>query len=164
MSSPPVVTLGQLIQEHLKGYDWCDRVPRAACDLKLTDADRQAAWALYVELASRIATQPLADEEGVEQAALKSIADLFEIGRAALRAAGREAAACSALVLTLLNGRVRPFTAEWHKHQTEGRFKDPAMSGRFRVELRELQIDLRAAADALAALAGVPRLTEYGTP
>jgi hypothetical protein len=48
---------------------------------KPSDPDKAAAWDLYVELLTRIATQPLPDEEGVEQTALASIHDLFDIAQ-----------------------------------------------------------------------------------
>ena len=38
------------------------------------DGDREAAWAfIYIELLTRITTQPLANEEEIEQAALDSV-------------------------------------------------------------------------------------------
>jgi hypothetical protein len=126
------------------------------------DADRKGAWEFYIELASRIATQPLGDEEGVEETALKSLADLFGTGRQIMRAAGPGAGAFATLLLSLLNHRIRYFTAPWHKRQLEGRLADPAMAGRFRIELRELQSDLRIAADLFALMAGVPPLVQYG--
>jgi hypothetical protein len=41
------------------------------------DEDTDAAWDLYVELITRVATQRLEPDEGDEAAALKSIHDLF---------------------------------------------------------------------------------------
>jgi hypothetical protein len=143
---------------------WFAAVPERARALRVTDADRRGAWEFYIELASRIATQPLEDEEGVELTALQSIADLFGVGRQIMRAAGPDAGAFATLLLALLNHRVRYFTAPWHKRREEGRLADPAMAGRFRVELRELQSDLRIAADLFALMAGVPPLAHYGGP
>ncbi|MDP1933564.1 MAG: hypothetical protein Q8K47_01600, partial [Nitrosomonas sp.] len=56
---------------------------------KPSDPDKEAAWDLYVELLTRITTQPLPDEDGVEQTALDSIYALFGITRETLKAHGR---------------------------------------------------------------------------
>lgn len=45
------------------------------------DEDKDAAWDLYVELITRVSTQRLLPGEGEEQAALKSIYDLFALTR-----------------------------------------------------------------------------------
>jgi hypothetical protein len=157
------VSLDHVIQP-LGRHPWAARIPAQARGLPITDADTKAAWELYIELVTRISTQPLEDEEGVEVTALDSIAKLFGIARDLMRKSGPGAAAFSAFALTLLNYRLRPFTAPWHKRSAEGRLSDPAMAGRFRDELRSLQKDLRAAADVLAAMAQVPRLSDYTAP
>ena len=48
---------------------------------KPKDEDRIAAWELYIELLTRITTQPLAPEDGVEKTALDSVHKLFELTR-----------------------------------------------------------------------------------
>jgi hypothetical protein len=111
------LTLGQLVDEHLQGREWATHISPAARNLSTTDADRKAAWDLYVELLTRIATQALDDEEGVEVTALESIAGLFPTARQVMRSHGREAAAFAAPVLALFNHRVRAFTAPWHKRR-----------------------------------------------
>jgi hypothetical protein len=157
------LSLDQVIEACLRGREWPTKVPSDARGLLITDEDRKAAWEFYVELVTRIATQ-LDDEEGVEATALESIFGLFATARQVMRTSGRDAAAFAALILALLNHRVRPFTAPWHKHSVEGRLADPAIAGRFREELRALQGELRAAADALALMAQVPGLTDYPRP
>ncbi|MGA7979322.1 MAG: hypothetical protein WCA32_03745 [Chromatiaceae bacterium] len=152
------------VQKGLAPFPWAARVPAGARELTITDADKKAAWELYVELVTRVATQPLGDEDGVEATALESIASLFPLVRKLMRQSGPGAAAFSALTITLLNYRVRPFTAAWHKRSADGRLSDPAISGRFRDELRALQQDLRAVADVLADLIQVPRLSDYSAP
>jgi hypothetical protein len=154
-------TLGQLVDEHLQGREWATHIPPPARNLSITLADRKAAWELYVELLTRIATQALDDEEGVEVTALESIAGLFPTARQLMRSHGREAAAFAALVLALFNHRVRTFTAPWHKRSAEGRLADPAMAGRFREELRALQGDFRATVEVLARMAQVPPLGDH---
>lgn len=157
------VSLDHVIKP-LERHRWAARIPAEARELPLTEADTKAAWELYVELVTRVSTQPLEDEDGVEVTALESIAKLFGIAREIMRKSGPGAAAFSAFALTLLNYRLRPFTAPWHKRSAEGRLSDPAIAGRFRDELRSLQEDLRAAADVLAEMAQVPRLSDYSAP
>ena len=158
------VLLDHVLRRHLEHYKWAAKIVTEARELPITEADSKAAWELYVELVTRVATQSLEDEEGVEATALQSIADLFGFARELMRRSGPGAAAFSAFALALLNHRLRPFTAPWHKRASEGRLGDPAMSGRFRDELRTLQEDLRIAADALTEIAKVPRLSDYSAP
>jgi hypothetical protein len=79
---------------------------------------REAAWALYVELATRIATQPLDLDEGALHEALASLHDLFPAARNVLRKSGPAAGAgpdtVGGIALAVLNGAVRPFLARWH--------------------------------------------------
>jgi len=157
-------SLENYIEQGLEHSPWATRIPAEARALAMTDADTKAAWELYVELISRVATQPLDDEEGIEVTALESIVSLFKFVRELMRRSGPDAAAFSALALALFNYRVRPFTAAWHQPSAEERLDDPAIAGHFRDELRDLQQDLRAAADALADMAQVPRLCDYTAP
>jgi len=122
------------------------------------DPDRQAAWELYVELLTRIATQDLAPDHGDEATALKSIYDLFALTRQTLKAHhGCDEFAKVAVVV--LNQVVRPFTAKWHKLSIAGAFAEPARCTEFRAELATLQETLRRYTKALADLAGVEDLT-----
>ena len=45
------------------------------------DADRDAAWELYIELLTRITTQELPDDSGDEKSALDSIHKIFGLTR-----------------------------------------------------------------------------------
>ena len=57
----------------------------AQVEWKSTEDDQTAAWDMYVELITRITTQPLEEYEGDESTALKSIYDLFPITRMVLK-------------------------------------------------------------------------------
>jgi hypothetical protein len=155
-------SLEMLLEQCEPRLIWFAAIPERARALRVTDADRRVAWEIYIELSSRVATQPLDDEEGIEATALGSIAGIFDTGRKIMRESGRNAGASSALLLALLNQRLRRFTAPWHKYKEEGRLSDPAMAGRLRVELGELQLELRAVTDLFALMAGIPPLTAYG--
>jgi hypothetical protein len=57
------------------------KTPIMEMDWNPSDPDKDAAWDLYVELLTRITTQPLANDDGVELAALASVHALFAITR-----------------------------------------------------------------------------------
>jgi len=113
--------------------------------------EQQAAWELYIELLTRVATQPLPDDAGDEATALESVHDLFGITRALLKENGRKAETFSKVAIIILNQKIRPFTAEWHKKP----FNNPNECSRFRQELKEVQTDLRNYAKLLANVADV---------
>ena len=117
--------------------------------------EEQAAWELYIELLTRIATQPLPDTAGNEPAALASVHDLFPVIRRLLRDKGRKAETFSKVAIVVLNQKIRPFTARWHRAAGEGAFTDPDQCRRFRRELEQLQQTLRGYAGLLAEVAGV---------
>jgi len=60
-----------------------DRLVRAYGDRawSLSPADKGAAHAFHIQLVSRVSTQPLGYEHGVEEAALGSLHTLFEKAR-----------------------------------------------------------------------------------
>ncbi len=91
------------------------KLPILEMEWKPCDTDKDAAWDLYVELLTRITTQPLPDEDGVEQAALNSIYALFDLTRHTLKEHGRSCIEFSRIAVIVLNQVVRPFTAKWHR-------------------------------------------------
>ena len=124
------------------------------------DQEKDAAWAMYAELLTRITTQALPAEHGDEAAALASVHKLFAITREIMRAPGaRHADKFAKVGIVILNQKVRPFTAYWHKASLAGAFNDPAQCERFRKELAELQDVLVRYAGVLSELAGVEDLT-----
>lgn len=123
------------------------------------DPDRAAAWDLYVELLTRIATQRLPEEVGDEQAALDSIYSLFPITRQVLKKHGAGAAAFAKIAIPVLNQVLRPFTARWHRLALSKAFDSQEQRLAFRRELGDLQMVLRRYTSALAALANVEDLT-----
>ena len=125
-------------------------------EFKPSDPDRDAAWALYIELVTRITTQPLPREHGDEAAALKSIHNLFELTRELLKAPGaRHAREFAKIAVVVLNQKVRPFTAKWHKLSLAGAFDDAAQRTVFRDELEALQVELLHYTRLLGHMAGV---------
>ncbi len=128
-------------------------------EFKPNDADRAAAWELYIELLTRVTTQRLPPEVGDEKAALDSVFALFPLTREILRRQGSGAGEFAKLAIPVLNQIIRPFTAKWHKHSLAGAFKEEKGCSDFRKELEALQPRLREYAQALAAMAQVEDLT-----
>ena len=135
--------------------------PRFAnVELRFEDADRQAAWELYVEMLTRVATQPLPAGHGDEQTALDSIYSLFSTTREILRRRGRKTIRFSQIAIPVLNQVVRPFAAKWHRESLAGAFEKPAKCEEFRQDLVSLQTDLHNYNRMLASIADVEDLSD----
>ena len=124
------------------------------------EADKNAAWDMYIELLTRITTQPLADQHGDEKTALDSIYSLFPITRQIIKDNGRDCIEFTKIAIIILNQKIRPFTAKWHKLSLEGAFENKEQCKIFRQELRELQNILSIYSAMLADMADVEDLTE----
>ena len=131
----------------------------AAVEISFEPADKDAAWELYIEMLTRIVTQPLPSEAGDEQTALDSVYSLFGTTREILRRHGRGTIQFSKVAIPVLNQVVRPFTAKWHKESQEEAFKHESKRKEFRRELAALQEDLRNYNRMLADIAEVEDLT-----
>jgi len=129
-------------------------------DFEPRDQDKDAAWELYIELLTRIATQPLPSEHGDEKTALDSIYSLFSLTRDIIKRKGRDCLEFAKIAIVVLNQIVRPFTAKWHKLSIEEAFKDSGRREEFRKELKVLQEKLKIYSQMLADMAGVEDLTE----
>lgn len=126
---------------------------------KPSDVDKDAAWEMYIELITRVATQDLLPEHGDEGTALTSIYQLFDITREVIKRKGRHCESFTKLAIIVLNQRIRPFTAKWHRISVQGGLTDAAHCEQFRDELVELQAVLRTYSRMLADVAGVEDLT-----
>ena len=129
-------------------------------EVSFQEADKDAAWDLYVEMLTRIVTQPVPPESGDEKAALESVYSLFPATREILRRHGRGAIEFTRVAVPVLNQIVRPFTAKWHKQSLSGAFGNESNRSEFRGELGALQEDLRNYNRMLADIAGVEDLTD----
>ena len=129
-------------------------------EIDFNDEDRNAAWELYVEMLTRIVTQPLPASVGDEQTALDSVHSLFPTTREILRRRGKGTVQFSKVAIPVLNQVVRPFTAKWHRESLSGAFRDTEKRREFREQLEHLQADLRNYNRLLAKIAGVEDLTD----
>ena len=133
-------------------------------EVSFQETDRDAAWDLYVEMLTRIVTQPLPPEAGDEQTALESVYALVPTTREILRHHGRASIQFSKVAVPVLNQIVRPFTAKWHKECLSGSFEQESKRLQFRKELENLQVELRNYNRLLAEIAGVEDLTDLEEP
>lgn len=118
--------------------------------------DQKAAHVFLTELRTRIATERLPFSDGDEQTALNSLVALFAFARKTIS----EHYNCNEftqIVLPVLNGPLRNFTAEWHRRTLSGELNTRDGAVIFRKRLRDLQDTLRSLAAELHKLA-------YNTP
>ncbi|MCQ2211553.1 MAG: hypothetical protein MJZ34_14825 [Paludibacteraceae bacterium] len=128
--------------------------------LSYTNWDAEAAWILYVELLTRITTQPLLEETGIEKSALDSVYSIFKTSRDVLKNYGKNAKSFSRVAILVLNKILRPFTSKWHLLSENGIFEDENKCLEFRSELEDLRLKLTRYAKLLAEMAEVDDLTE----
>lgn len=135
------------------------------------NVEQQAAWKLYVELNTRIATQPLTASEGLLRETLSSLHAIFGITREILKEAGPAVAqgdeSLGFYAMEILNQVLRPVLAKWHpalsdwegirnqevsevEHQ-----KKWNRAGALRREVERTRKTLLQYCEALAVLAGV---------
>ncbi len=136
------------------------KTPILEMDWEPSDHDKDAAWDLYVELLTRIASQRLPDDHGTEEAALESVHKIFGLTRTTLKERGRKAENFTRVAIIVLNQVIRPFTAKWHRLSKQGAFDEDAKCAEFRGELAALQDKLKAYTKLLSDLADVEDMTE----
>ena len=124
------------------------------------DEDKDAAWELYIELLTRVTTQPLPAEYGDEATALNSVYELFPLTREVIKRRGRHCIEFTKVAILILNQKVRPFTAKWHNELQKDAFSNTAKCDEFRKELEQLRYILRIYTRMLSNMAGVEDLTE----
>jgi len=119
------------------------------------DEDKTAAWEMYIELLTRITTQPLNSIDGDEKTALASVHSLFGTTREIIKRNGRHCIEFTKLAVVVLNQIIRPFSAKWHKKLLDNAFEIPEECKQFRSELNDLQKILNIYTQMLGQMAGV---------
>jgi hypothetical protein len=140
-------------------------------EIENDEVQQRAAWGLYVELSTRIAVQPLQENEGILREALTSLYNVFNITRQILRDAGPDVAkgpkSLGAIAIEVLNKGLRPFLVKWHpllKSYEEKKLPTLTTveheriwenSGEFRKELEQVRQQMVIYVDALAKIAAI---------
>jgi hypothetical protein len=142
------------------------------------DAERRAAWEMYVELVTRISVQSLGPGEGLLRESLTSLYSLFDSTRDILRRYGPEVAipkrrhelSFGTVAVAVLNRGLRPLLARWHPELTHHEStRTPDVSSfdheknwtkhhELRAALEDVRKTLVAYADLLGKVAGIPSL------
>jgi len=143
------------------------------------DAERLAAWELYVELITRVAVVPLNAGEGLLREALTSLYSLFASTRDILRRRGPSIAEPKPdgqynfgyLSVAMLNAAIRPVLARWHpllddwenirppeRSRVEHERQWP-QADQLRADLDRTRATLASYASLLAAACGIPDLS-----
>jgi len=130
----------------------------------LSGSAKAGAWRIHIELATRIATQPLGPNEGRLREALASVHALFAIVRDELKALGPAGQPIADIGLRILNDALRPFLATWLPRLHDWEQAHPDASERdwdgaadCRAALDALRGRLASETAALAARLGLDR-------
>jgi hypothetical protein len=151
----------------MKWSEWLEKWSMSSLQIKTgflemewkpKDADKDAAWELFIELLTRVTTQPLPEEHGVEATALDSVYQIFGLTRSTLKNHGRHCVEFTKIAVVVLNQVIRPFTAKWHKEMASNSFEKQKKRDEFRAELASLQTQLRNYMKMLSHMAGVESL------
>ena len=126
---------------------------------------RRTAWELFVEVSTRVSSQPLSEGEGYLREALNSLYQLFGHTRDLLRKSQPARVASRQSVeyfaLTMLNQQLRPFLTKWHPRlgafEKSGGTDESTWSENeaFRTELEAMRQNLIQFALGFGRLAGV---------
>src|SRR4051812_5836191 len=108
--------------------------PKPTSDPKPTSNDEAAAHEFLSELRTRISTQPLPYQYGVESRALESLWEVFGHARAAMKK-HPGCAQFARRTTEMLNVHLRPMTAKWHRAHSEGRLNSRDGANDFRADL-----------------------------
>lgn len=134
---------------------------------------RRVAWQLFIETITRVATQPLASDQGSAREALNSLYSLFGTCRELLKnmepsrgAQGTNKWTVEMLGVSMLNDVLRPFLAQWHPalktFESSGK-ADIEWNERdnFREQLNKVRQQLAPYARGLGELSGVTHLDHF---
>jgi transcriptional regulator with XRE-family HTH domain len=142
------------------------------------DAEKQAAWEIYIELVTRVPVANLENDRGILREVLSSLYSLFQTTRTILRDLGPVKARPDGeanwyvpyLGVSMLNTTLRPLLSKWHPLLQDYEEKRPGSVGvleyerqwenyaELRQEIGGLRKALLDYANALAEIAGMPLL------
>lgn len=125
--------------------------------------DQLAAHDLLSELRTRISTQPLPYQYGVESGALRSLWEIFGLARKAMK---DHPGCCEFARITtnMLNVELRPVTAKWHRAYEAGVLNSRDGANDFRADLAGVQRHLVEFAETLQRMAYGQVVPDETTP
>lgn len=140
-------------------------------------SQRRVAWAIFVQMVTRIAIQPLEDTDGDDGVALESLYGLFQFTRNSiiemeptriLPYSGDDFDTVETYALAILNQDLRPFLSKWHPAWDVWRKVNPEapctewdQHTEFRTDLKVLQTKIRERAEGLGKIAGVSEIERF---
>src|SRR5688572_29366776 len=123
--------------------------------------DQNAAHEFLAELRTRISTQPLPYQYGVESHAMESLWEVFNQAREAIKKYP-DCQQFAALTTETLNLHLRPVTDKWHRALAAGRLDSRDGADEFRQDFLTAQSALRKLAGELHQMAyGVPSTDKF---
>ena len=149
----------------MKWRNWLDQWDMTGLKVKASylemewrpqEADRDAAWDLYIQLLTRLSSQSGEIDEKEE---LQRIYAMFNVIRDIIMRHGRDCIEFSKIAILFLNQVIRPFTAKWHKILV---LDDSFDKNSFRTELSIIQAELNKFTHMLAEMAGVEDISDIG--
>lgn len=113
-----IITVNNLMPLKLESLNINLPFGLGGANIVVTEAQKNVAWALYVELATRVTGVELKPGMGSAREALNSLYSLFETTRSVLRDQGPGAAegaeSVGPVAIDILNQGLRPFLVKWH--------------------------------------------------
>ncbi|WP_369367403.1 hypothetical protein AB5L52_32590 [Streptomyces sp. CG4] len=148
------------------------------------DAERSAAWELYLELVTRVSVEELGRDEGFLREALSSLYTFFTTTREILRRYGPDVApplapghvSFGVLAVTVLNRVLRPLLGTWHPRLTAHESRRPEgtdplewerewdHADALRAQIAAVRRSLTSLARTLQEVAGVSDLIDLPAP
>lgn len=131
---------------------------------------RKVAWKLFIEVMTRVATQPLAEDTGNLREALSSLYSLFATTRDLLKGMRPSPVVQGGytvehLAVFMLNRVLRPFLSKWHprlKQQEDAKEAIPVnLDQEIRAALKDVQDQLSGYAHNFGTLAEVEGLEKF---
>ena len=132
------------------------------------DDARMVAWRLYVEVTTRVSTQPLGADDGLLRESLTSLYGLFTTTREALKASRPSVHnipgdhSVEHFAIRMLNYDLRPFLSSWHPRLKEFEDTHPGVPesawpdrAQCRADLARVTVETLRYAECFAELAGV---------
>src|SRR5260370_14059630 len=164
--------VGRSVVIRLRIEDWrLEQVEIQGLKFISSGMQRRVAWNLFVQISTRIATQPMPEDSGDDGVALTSLYELFQLTRKTISEMEPTPTATGETVetyaLDMLNSDLRPFLSKWHPRWDsflKSRVTSDtnwSMHTEFRVDLRQLQQQITKRARGLAEIAGVKNVDRF---